>query len=94
MERDLMKQELLNESLYNKYIAPTKKLRSSNIGIEIELPVTDLSGKAVDEEIVISAADSFRRHFQFEVSGRDDNGNVNSMTNEQTGDNLSLPVMV
>lgn len=90
MERDLMKQELLNESLYNKYIAPTKKLRSSNIGIEIELPVTDLSGKAVNEEIVISAADSFRRHFQFEVSGRDDNGNVNSMTNEQTGDNLSF----
>ena len=62
-----MKQELLNESLYNKYIAPTKKLRSSNIGIEIELPVADLSGKAVDEEIVISAADSFRRHFQFDL---------------------------
>ncbi|MBR4554523.1 MAG: glutamylcysteine synthetase [Ruminococcus sp.] len=85
-----MNQERLNEAIYNKYIAPTEKQRSSSIGIEIELPVVDMSGRAVDEETVISTADSFREHFSFEVSGRDDNGNVNSMTDSITGDNLSF----
>lgn len=60
-----MKQEMLNEALYNKYIAPTHEPRSSSIGIEIELPVVELSGKAVDENAVISAADKFREHFSF-----------------------------
>ncbi len=85
-----MKTEVLNEALYNKYISPTERKRSSSIGIEIELPVADLSGRPVDEEIVINAADSFRKHFSFEVSGRDDNGNANSMTDSKTGDNLSF----
>ena len=80
----------LDDALYNKYIAPTEKERSSSIGIEIEMPVADLSGNAVDEAAVISAADKFREHFGFGISSRDDNGNVNSMTHGETGDNLSF----
>lgn len=80
----------LDDALYNKYIAPTEKNGSSSIGIEIEMPVVDLSGKAVDETAVISAADKFREHFGFGISSREDNGNVNSMTHNKTGDNLSF----
>ncbi|SFC47642.1 glutamate-cysteine ligase family protein [Ruminococcus albus] len=80
----------LDEALYNKYIAPTKKDRGASIGIEIEMPVVDISGKAVDEATVLSIADRFREHFRFEITNSDDNGNVNSMTHEETGDNLSF----
>ena len=80
----------LDEALYNKYIAPTKKDRGASIGIEIEMPVVDISGKAVDEATVLSIANRFREHFRFEITNCDDNGNVNSMTHEETGDNLSF----
>ena len=80
----------LDEALYDKYIAPTDRPVTANVGIEIELPVVDLSGKAVDERIVIEAAERFREHFSFTADGIDDNGSVNSMTNRKTGDNLSF----
>ena len=85
-----MKELRLDEAIYNKYIAPTDKQRSSAVGIEIELPVVNLSGEAVDESVVIETADKFREHFGFDVYGRDDNGNVNSMSDKVTGDNLSF----
>ena len=85
-----MNDERLSEAIYNKYIAPTDKHRSSMVGIEIELPVVNMSGEAVDERLVIEAADKFREHFGFAAEGRDDNGNVNSMTDKKTGDNLSF----
>lgn len=85
-----MKQEKLDEALYNKYIAPTGRQRNSSVGIEIELPVVELSGRAVEEDVVIKTADRFREHFGFAAEGIDDNGNVNSMTDKATGDNLSF----
>ena len=80
----------LDEALYEKYIKPTKKKKSSAIGIEIEMPVVRLSGEAADEAVIAAAADGFREHFGFEVSSRDDDGVVNSMTDPVTGDNLSF----
>lgn len=80
----------LDEAIYNKYIKPTQKKKSSAIGIEIEMPVVRLSGEAADESVITAAADKFREHFGFEVSSRDDDGVVNSMTEPVTGDNLSF----
>lgn len=85
-----MTNDQLNEAIYTKYISPTKKQRDDSIGIEIEMPVSDLSGGAVCEENIIDAAAAFREHFSFEVTGRDNDGNVNSMTDPLTGDNLSF----
>ena len=85
-----MNNKQLDEALYNKYISPTCKKRDSSIGIEIEMPVVELSGKAVDEAVVIAATNSFREQFGFEISGCDDDGNVNSMTESVSGDNLSF----
>ena len=85
-----MHKDDLDKALFDKYIAPTKKRRESSIGIEIELPVVNLSGKPVDEDFVIGVADDFREHFSFSVQGRDDDGNVNSMSDIKSGDNLSF----
>ena len=85
-----MNGKVLDEALFEKYIAPTIKPRSKSVGIEIEMPIVNLKGDAVDEMTVISVADSFRRHFGFVAESHDDNGNVNSMTERQSGDNLSF----
>ncbi|MBQ8922094.1 MAG: glutamylcysteine synthetase [Oscillospiraceae bacterium] len=85
-----MNSEQLSAALYEKYISPTKKRRAPSIGIEIEMPVVNLNGEAVSEETIIRTADAFRAHFGFEPSGTDANGDVNSMTEPETGDNLSF----
>ena len=85
-----MNNQQLNEALYKKYIAPTERRRTHAIGIEIEMPVVNLSGRAVEEAEVIAAADSFREHFAFTDIGRDADGNVNTMTEPTSGDNLSF----
>lgn len=85
-----MNPDQLSEALYNKYIAPTQRKRSSAVGIEIEMPVVDLGGGAVDEMTVVGIADKFREVFSFGAEGQDENGCINSMTLSRTGDNLSF----
>lgn len=80
----------LDRAIYDKYIRPTEKKRGLSIGVEIEMPVMNLSGEPVEEEVVLDVSTAFREHFGFEVQGSDDNGNVNSMTDKQSGDNLSF----
>lgn len=80
----------LHEALYERYIAPTACRREGSIGIEIEMPVLNRSGQPVEEGVILSAADAFRAHFGFAVAGRDANGAVNSMSDAETGDNLSF----
>ncbi len=80
----------LDRAIYEKYIAPTEKQRELSIGVEIEMPVVNLNGEPVEEETVLEVSKAFREHFGFEVQGSDDNGNVNSMSDKQTGDNLSF----
>ena len=57
--------ENIRKAIYDKYIAPTKKERPDYIGVEIEMPVVNLSGKAVDEAVSIETAESFIKHFGF-----------------------------
>ena len=49
-----MNQEIIDEAIYNKYIAPTKQKKDRYIGIEIEMPIVNLDKKAVDIEKVLS----------------------------------------
>lgn len=85
-----MLQKEIDQALYEKYIAPTKKERSRCIGIEIEMPIVNLSGEAVDETYCIGVAKRFREEFGFVPNGQDDNGQIYSMINEETGDDLSF----
>ena len=44
----MLDKNTINQALYDKYIAPTKKERSHSIGIEVEMPVVNLDGQAVE----------------------------------------------
>ena len=82
--------ETIRKAIYDKYIAPTTKERPDYIGVEIEMPVVNLSGQPVDETVSIKTAESFIRQFGFIASGSDTDGNITSAKHEQTGDILSF----
>ena len=82
--------ETIRKAIYDKYIAPTTKERPDYIGVEIEMPVVNLSGQPVDEAVSIKTAESFIRHFGFITAGSDTAGNITSAKHEQTGDILSF----
>lgn len=73
-----MNQEIIDEAIYNKYIAPTKQKKDRYIGIEIEMPIVNLDKKAVDIEKVLEMSNEFQNTFSFEVCSVDDNGQINS----------------
>lgn len=84
-----MDQEYVRQQLYKRYIEPTKKERKEYIGVEIEIPIINLSKEAVDFEIIHSITDSFLKKYNFEVTGIDDEGNIYSALNNTNGDILS-----
>lgn len=84
-----MKRELIEEKLYEKYIAPTKLVRKDYIGIEIEMPIINLNKEPVDFSVVHGLTGAFQKEFGFVASGIDDDGNVYAAENKQNGDILS-----
>lgn len=84
-----MKQEIVKEKLYQKYIAPTKKKRLEYIGVEIEIPILNRKKEAVNFDIVHQVTEAFISFFSFTVTGRDDNGNIYVAQHTETGDILS-----
>lgn len=85
----MVEKALVREKLYQKYIEPTKKKRQEYVGIEVELPIINLSKQAVDFEKVHELTASFMKNFQFEVMSQDDDGNVNAVQHPVNGDILS-----
>lgn len=84
-----MKDEIVKERLYQKYIEPTKREREKYIGIEIEMPIVNLNRKAVDFAVVHQITAKFMEHFGFQTAGRDDEGNVYAASCPSNGDILS-----
>ena len=85
-----MENEILKKALYKRYIEPTKKKKEQYIGVEIEMPIVNLSKKAVDFSVVHNVAYTFIRHFGFNITGRDDEGEIYSATEPVSGDILSF----
>lgn len=85
-----MNQEVIDKAIYDKYIEPTKEKRCRYIGVEIEMPVVNLNKEPVNEEIIFEMSGAFLKHFEFEAVGFDVHGNVNSMLDKVTGDDLSF----
>lgn len=84
-----MELELIRQQLHKCYIEPTKKKREKYIGVEIEIPIVNLSKKAVDFEAVHEITRRFISHFEFSVVGTDDEGNIFSAQSPEIGDILS-----
>ena len=85
-----MEKERIYQAIYDKYIAPTKAVRKNYIGVEIEMPIVDLSGGVVDEAVVHKTAELFSEEFGFTASGHDAHGFVTSFENKENGDILSF----
>ncbi len=84
-----MTEEYIVSKLYEKYIKPTEGNRDNFIGVEIEMPIVNLNREAVDFAVVHRLTGAFCNHFDFSVSGTDDEGNANAAENRQNGDILS-----
>lgn len=84
-----MDRDLILQKLYEKYIRPTEDNHDNYIGVEIEMPIVNLNRQAVDFNVVHQLTKVFCAHFDFSVSGIDDEGNVYSAVQEITGDILS-----
>lgn len=85
----MIREEIIRQQLYEKYIEPTKKNKKKYVGVEIEMPIVNLGKAAVDFEIVHRITKKFMEHFQFHEIGRDEDGNIYSAQNSSNGDILS-----
>lgn len=85
-----MTEQQIDKAIYEKYIKPTENKRNGSIGIEIEMPIVNLNKQAVEEQIVFNLTKAFEKEFNFSIAGIDDNGNVNSLIDKTTGDDLSF----
>lgn len=85
-----MERNEIKKCLYEKYIRPTEEKRDFFVGIEIEMPIVNLSGEATNFKTVQSVFDSFIKEYGFNEEKWDDNGVCYSATNEQNSDNISF----
>ncbi len=85
-----MEQSVIDNAIYEKYITPTKSKSRRFIGIEIEMPVVNLNKAPVEEDVIFKMAEAFRERFGFRALGKDADGNINSMQDSVTGDDLSF----
>ena len=85
-----MVREEVKRHLYEKYIRPTEQVDQRFIGVEIEMPVVNLSGAATDYAVAQRAAMAAIQHFSFVPEKFDENGVCFSATEPVTGDNLSF----
>ena len=80
----------LQEAIWNKYIQPTERKTGAHVGVELEFPLVNLSRRPVNVPAVQEVVKGFAERFQFTKQTRDDNGNLYSLTEPVTGDNLSF----
>lgn len=84
-----MDEKIVLRKIYEKYINPTKEKRDKYLGVEIEIPIVNLSNEPVDFNIVHQLTDTFASKFQMEPISIDDDGHICSLQSYINGDNLS-----
>lgn len=78
------------ELIYNRFITPLEKLRSSYIGIEIEMPVVNLAGGKTEKTVSIDAVGKAIEHFGFTPNKYDEEGICHEAVCGDTGDVFSF----
>lgn len=84
-----MNREEVISRLYDRYIKPTEQKKESCIGVEIEMPIVNLNGEAVDFNVVHRLTARFLREFKFSPTGFDEDGHIYSAVNSENGDVFS-----
>lgn len=85
-----MKRAEVQKALFNRYIKPTLEEQSKYIGIEVEMPIVNLEGKATNQELAQRVFEKFVENYGFVRDQFDDNGVCFSATLEENGDNISF----
>ena len=84
----MTREDILNR-LYDRYIKPTEQKKENYIGVEIEMPIVNLGGGAVDFEIVHRLTSAFLAQFGFTATGFDEDGHIYSAVSTENGDVFS-----
>ena len=84
----------LRSMIYDKYIRPTEKRSETYAGVEIELPIINLSGEATDHSVSRNAMNAAVRHFSFQPFRYDDDGFLHEAQDPVSGDLFSFFVSV
>ena len=84
-----MTREEVISRLYDRYIRPTEDKKDSFIGVEIEMPIVNLNGEAVDFDTVHLLTAAFLREFDFTATSFDEEGHIYSAVNSENGDVFS-----
>lgn len=85
-----MKRIMLDEAIYERYIAPTKRERTKLAGLEFELPIVNRKNEPVDFDVVHKVTDAFLKEFSFDATNRDDEGFIYTAVDKVTGDAISF----
>ncbi len=80
----------LKEALYTRFIVPTIGKTADHIGVETEIPIVELTGKAVDYDVVHQMTEAFIDNFGFSEVIRDDDGFAYFAEDKTTGDTISF----
>lgn len=86
----MITEQNLKEAVWKKYIRPTERASKHVSGLEFEFPIVNLTGGAVDFEVVHRAAEDFAAAFQFTEQKRDDDGALYFAEDPVTSDTLSF----
>ena len=84
-----MEESAVTKALFERYFIPTMKDRQKYVGIEIEMPIINLNAQAVDFSVIHKLTDSFSKQFSMDPVNFDEEGNICSLQDQITGDNLS-----
>ena len=80
----------VKELLYDRYIKPTENRKESFAGIEVELPIVNLSGAGTDHTVTQAVFADALSHLGFEKRKFDNNGICHEGSDPVTGDVLSF----
>lgn len=83
-------EEELQNAIEQKYIIPTRRKRKKYVGLEFEFPIVNLSGKAVDFEIVHALTNEFVSNFNFSQISLDEEGNIYCAVSSDNCDGISF----
>lgn len=80
----------LDEAIYERFLAPTKRPRTRNVGLEFEYPILNQKNEPVDFSVIHAVTDTFLDTFSFTNEKRDDDGFIYFAEDPVTGDSLSF----
>lgn len=85
-----MNKDFIEKELYDRFVLPTDREEGGYAGVEFEIPIVNLSGKAVDFHVVHLLTEAFIQEFRADQIQEDEQGNICQAKICECGDTLSF----